>query len=630
MSYFGYAGKLLFVDLTNGKTGTEPLDLDMAGQYIGGCGIAERMLCDMLSVNTPPLSPENPIIISAGPLIGSGVPGASKIEMHTKSTSSAAKERTKYYVPRSCGGTRYFGNMMKKAGYDHIVITGKSAKPVYLKIIDDDVEICDATDLWGNRDIYETTDELMSRHKGSGVIAIGKAAENLIPYSIGWIDKQSHIGRNGGAAGMGYKNLKAIVVSGTGKVNVWDRKKLKVMAQDYIKEAMNSPRFQMSHPKTPRKAPPRPPDSTYPPNISSDTLIGHSGCHSCVFSCKPVHTIKDGEFAGGVLGSSFHYTMFGEWIGIEDYRYAMRLVEVCDRAGIDFRTVIGMLRFINRIYERGIITAKDLDGLELNRGNTGAFLTLTDKIINRIGIGDVMANGWFSLSDRFRIDPDGDEDGYHIIKGSSSFFDALTSSLNPVTLAEIVNTKPGAELHPVTIMPKQPNETIQEWCRGIAMSPEDIDRVFGKDDYNIGRLTKHVEDAESVYWAMGTCVTWSSGVPQIYSLRTLAELYSTVTGIEVTAEELKKKGERIWNLGKLLNTREGIDRNDDKLPGLWANAMAEGHLKDYFGRSVTQEDFETILDDYYDEHGWDVSKGVPTRSKLIELGMEDLVSMLQV
>jgi aldehyde:ferredoxin oxidoreductase len=630
MSYFGYSGKLLYVDLTNGKTGTEPLDIKMAEKYIGGCGIAERMLCDMLSADTEPLSPENPLIISAGPLIGTGVPGASKIGMHTKSNTSAAKEKTKYYVPRSCGGTRYFGNMMKKAGYDHIVITGKSPKPVYLKIADDDVEICDASNLWSNRDIYETTDELTHRHKGSGVIAIGRAAQNLIPYSIGWIDKQSHIGRNGGVANMGFKNLKAVAVHGTGKVNVQDREKLKIMAPELIKEAMNSPRFLMSHPKTPRKAPPQLPDSFYPPNISGDSLTGHSGCHSCVFTCKPTHIIRDGEFAGGVLGSSFHYTMFGEWIGIEDYRHAMRLVEVCDRAGIDFRTVIGMLRFISGLYERGIITEKDTDGLELKRGNTGAFFTLTDKLINRDGIGDVMANGWFALAERFGIDPDGDEDGYHIIKGTSSFFDALTYALSPVTFAEIVNTKPGAELHPVTIMPKQPIESVKEWCRGIAMSPEEMDRVFSNDRFNTGRLTKHVEDAESVYWAMGTCVTWASGVPQIYSLKMLAELYTTVTGIEVTAEELKKKGEGIWNLGKLLNTREGIDRSDDKLPGLWAGAMAGGHLKDYFGRSVTADDYETMLDDYYDEHGWDTGKGIPVRNKLIELGLEDLTGMLEV
>jgi aldehyde:ferredoxin oxidoreductase len=139
--------------------------------------------------------------------------------------------------------------------------------------------------------------------------------------------------------------------------------------------------------------------------------------------------------------------------------------------------------------------------------------------------------------------------------------------------------------------------------------------------------------AESVYWALGTCVTWSSGVPQIYSLRTLAELYTMVTGIEVTAEELKRKGERIWNLGKLLNTREGINRNDDKVPGQWATipvnlSSSEGYLKDYFGQPVSQDDFESMLDDYYKEHGWDISTGVPARSKLAELGLEDLTGML--
>jgi aldehyde:ferredoxin oxidoreductase len=639
MSYYGYAGKLLHINLTSGKSSTEPLDTDMAEKYIGGCGIAERMLCDILSPDIAPLSPQNPIIISAGPLIGTGVPGATKIEMHTKSAASAAKEQTKYYVPRSCGGTRYFGLMMKRAGYDHIMITGKSAKPVYLKIIDDDVEVCDASDLWDKKDIYETTDELTSRYKSSGIIAIGKAGENLIPYSIGWIDKQSHIGRNGGAAGMGFKNLKAIVVLGTKKVNVWDKEKLKTIASKSIKEAMNSPRFKMMRGvRTTRMPPDQQRESYYPPNISNDTLVGHSGCYSCIFSCKPAHMIKDEEFAGGILGSSFHYAMFGEWIGIEDYRHSMRLVEVCDRAGIDFRTIIGMLRFVNRLYERGMITGKDIDGLEPKRGDSRTFLKLVEKIIDRDGIGDVMARGWFALADRFGIDPDRDEDGYQIIKGTSTFFDARTTSLNPVTFAEIVNTKPGAELHPVTIMPEQAVERIKEWCHGIAMSPEDIERVFSRDSFNIGRLTKHVEDAESVYWAMGTCVTWSSGIPQIYSLKTLAELYTTVTGIEVTAEKLKRKGERIWNLGKLLNTREGIDRKDDKLPGLWANTMAEptkipspeGRLKDYFGRSVTRDDYETMLDDYYDEHNWDISKGVPTRSKLIELGLEDLSGMLEI
>ena len=431
---------------------------------------------------------------------------------------------------------------------------------------------------------------------------------------------------------MGSKNLKAIAVHGTGEVNVRDREKLKIMAEDAVKRAMETPRYQMMRGITTRGVPAMPrPVSVYPPNIMNDTLVSRSGCHNCIYTCKPTHIIKDGEFAGGVLGSSFHYTMFGEWVGIEDYRHAMRLVEICDRAGIDFRTIIGMLRFANRLYERGEITANDIDGLELKRGDTGTIFRLVEKIINREGIGDTFANGWFSLNDRFGIDADTDEDGYHMVKGCSSFLDALTSSLNPVTFAEIVNTKPGAELHPATIMPNQPVKSIMEWGRGIGMSSEELNRTFGRDDFNIGRLTKHAEDAESVYWAMGTCVTWS-GNPPIYSLEKFADLYTTVTGIDITARELKTKGERIWNTGKLLNTREGIDRTDDALPGQWANAIGseEAPLKDYFGRPVTRTGFETMLDDYYSEHGWDVAKGIPLNGKLAELGLEDLAHMLDV
>jgi aldehyde:ferredoxin oxidoreductase len=213
------------------------------------------------------------------------------------------------------------------------------------------------------------------------------------------------------------------------------------------------------------------------------------------------------------------------------------------------------------------------------------------------------------------------------------FFDARAISLNPVTFGEIVNSKPGAELHPVTLTSNLPIERIKEWCRGIAMSQEEIDRVFGTDDFNTGRFTKHTEDGEGVYLALGNCVIWVC-LEQIYSLRTLADLYSTITGIGITAEELKRGGERVWNMGKLLNTREGFTRADDLLPGLWAKAIDEPiktsigelRLKDYFGRPISHAGFEKMLDDYYDEHGWDVNKGVPAKNKLVELGLEEFAN----
>ena len=200
MQYYGYAGKLLYVDLTSSQSRTEPLDMEMAKKFIGGSGVGGRLLYDTLKPGTDPLSPDNPIIISAGPLVGTPAPASSKIQMLTKSTTPANKEQSRYFViPWSSGGSRRFGTMMKRAGYDQIVITGQARTPVYLKINDDEVEVCNADDLWGKRDIYETSDELTNRHKGSGVIAIGRAGENIVPFALSWIDKKAHLGRNGGA-----------------------------------------------------------------------------------------------------------------------------------------------------------------------------------------------------------------------------------------------------------------------------------------------------------------------------------------------------------------------------------------------------------------------------------------------
>ncbi len=629
MPHHGYSGKILHVDLTTGNSKTEPLDASMARDFIGGCGIAERLLCDLAKPGTDPLSPESPTIIAAGPLIGTGVPGASKIEMLTRSPSSADRRETRHFVPRASGGGRWFGVMMKRAGYDLIVITGKAPQPVYLKVIDGSVELCPAGDLWGRKDAYEASDELARRHPESGIICIGRAGENLIPFSFAWVDKISHLGRNAGAAVMGSKLLKAIVVHGTQALRVWDREMVKRLASRAVGEAMATPRFQARHSPTqnvmvaPEWAP------YYPPAIFEKTLTGWTGCHSCVFACKDAHEIRDGEFAGGRLESRLLYTMFGPWLELKDYRHAMKLVEVCDRAGLDFLTTITMVRFVTRLRERGILSTKDTDGLDLKMGGIGPILALVDKVVNRAGLGEHMARGWFALGDRVGVDPDTDPDGYQMVKGTTTFFDARVASFGPMAFSEVVNTKPGAELHPFAAMPGTPVADVKRWCRGIGMSPAEVRRAFGASDFNIGRVTKHIEDAECVYWALGTCVTWSSGMPQVYSLDRLAELYGAVTGIETTARQLKRKGESIWNVGRLLNAREGLRREDDRLPGLWANAMTEGKLVDYFGRLMTQTNFENMLDDYYDEHGWDIKTGNPTPKSLARLGLGELSNLVK-
>jgi aldehyde:ferredoxin oxidoreductase len=223
MEYYGYAGNILYVDLSSGRIRKEPLDISIAEKFIGGWGINYRLIWDLLKPGTDPLSPDNPIIIGAGPLIGT-LCGGGKIQGTTK-FALPATEDGRHYVASASGGSSRFGIWMKNAGYDHLVITGRAPSPAYLKIIDDDIEICDARDLWGSTDIYKASDDLCRRYPDCGVIAIGQGGENLVRNSMAIVDKRAHFGRGGLGAVMGSKNLKAVITYGTKGIKIADTKR---------------------------------------------------------------------------------------------------------------------------------------------------------------------------------------------------------------------------------------------------------------------------------------------------------------------------------------------------------------------------------------------------------------------
>ena len=227
MEYYGFAGKILYVDSTTRRIRKKPLDIELARRFLGGGGINLRLAYDLLAPGTDPLSPENPLIIGASPLIGTLTPSASKVTLTAKRpTYASAIEENKHAVTMGKGGTSKFGYMLKNAGYDHVVITGRAEGPVFLRIANDDVDICDATDLWGKMDAYETTEELIRRYGRCGVYAIGRAGENLVRFSTGMVDGKGSLGKSGGAAVLGSKNLKAIIVYGDKGIKVSDSKRL--------------------------------------------------------------------------------------------------------------------------------------------------------------------------------------------------------------------------------------------------------------------------------------------------------------------------------------------------------------------------------------------------------------------
>ena len=638
MHYYGYAGRILYVDLTSGQIRTDRLDMEMANKFLGGCGIGERLLYDLLEPGTDPLSPENPIVISAGPLVGTIVPSSSKIQLITKSATPANKERPRYYVGWSSAGANRFGMMMKNAGYDQIVITGRASRPVYLKILDDDIEVCNADDLWGKLDIFETTDELTRRHENSGVIAIGKGGENLVTFALALVDKVNSLGRNGGATVMGSKNLKAIAVYGTKGVRVWDPKKLLRLAGIINRELLEK----MPDQNALKASAVRPLEGKwarlYPPELSKETLVEMTACASCAQGCKGTYEIKTGKFAGTQFITNFfgHVPRYGKYMELREYRDTMKLLNLLDRYGICYVTALAMIRFITELYERGKISKKETDGLDLKIGDIGTYMKLVEKMANREGIGDAMARGWNALSQTIGIDEDTYEQSRGVIKGTSIIIGAEERQL-PLLLETVVNPRGGMHQHPPVYFPNLSIDKLKDWCRDLATPEEAIDRIFANDDLNPGRFIKHVEDGEAIYFALGLC---AKGIGAMYGYRGFSlidDLYWAVTGIQVTPKELKKIGERIWNLYKLLNVREGFSRLDDKYPRLWERSidepiktfiMGELQLRDYYDRRITHAYTQKVLDDYYEERGWEVDKGIPTREKLLELGLEEFVDLL--
>lgn len=264
-------------------------------------------------------------------------------------------------------------------------------------------------------------------------------------------------------------------------------------------------------------------------------------------------------------------------------------------------------------------------------GDFNAYVKLTEMMANREGgIGNAMADGWFALSKKVGVNAWEDPDGDNIVKGVSTLFDARFTSLDPTRFVNAVNPKAGQHLHPITYVYRHTIDEVRKWYLEQAVSQETIERIFTAEDFNTGRATKLVEEHEAALFALGTCVMLL--LVGVLNIPKLAEYYTAITGIEISPEELRKSGERIWNLQKLVNVREGFTRKDDKLPKLWEmmidNPIKSGTkgsilLREYFGKPVTKDSLKKMFDDYYDEHGWDIELGIPTRQKLMGLGLDE-------
>jgi aldehyde:ferredoxin oxidoreductase len=612
----GYAGKVLHIDLTTGKTHVERLNEEYAKKYIGGIGLGMRLWLDHSKQGVEPLSPENPLILTTGPISGSVWPtGGNGHAFVSKSPQSYGVGEAKAHGS--------FGTELKRAGYDAVILKGNANKPVYLWIDDDAVELLDASHLWGKSPA--DTDDVIREDLGDyyvRVAAIGIAGEKLARIACIINDKTRAAGRTGMGAVMGSKNMKAIAVRGTQDITVAKPEEFMEHVKEFH-ERMKGPaaqKYKMLG--TPENVlvhnalhcmPTRNYNNATFENaekVSGEALNERYvakiiGCSSCAMRCEHVCVVGEGPYKGTMTRMEYEpLWAMGPYCGVDRLDAIIKGMDLSNYYGIDAISAGVIVGFAMDCYENGILTEKDTEGIDARFGNYEAMVKLIEKIGKREGIGDVLADGVKVASEK--IGKGAEKLAQHIKGVEVTGYDLRclkTAALGfAVSFRGADHNRHGAYAFDVK---GKVNRLKAEKGRG-----------------------KMVRDMEDLYNLIDSFIVCKFSRGTYYKeLEDMTKLYNLVTGLDLKPEELKRAGERINNLARLFNIREGLGRKDDTLPYkvMHQPITDEGPSK---GAYVTQEELDLLLDDYYEARGW-TKEGIPTVEKLKELGMNDLIHIVK-
>ena len=613
---YGYAGRVLYVDLGTGKTRVEKLNEEYARKYIGGIGLGMRLWLANSKAGVDPFSPENPLILTLGPVSGTMFPTGGN--GHAFVSKSPATHGVGEAVAH---GT--FGAEMKRAGYDAVILTGKSEKPVYLWIDDDSVQLLDSAHLMG-KSPSETEDAIKDEIGDYyiRVASIGPAGEKLSRIACIINEKTRAAGRTGLGAVMGSKNLKAIAVRGTRDIVPAKPDEFMDMVKEFH-ERMKGPATQkyrtlgtveniLVH-NSLYCMPTRNYNNAHFEN--ADKISGEVmnekyvakiiGCSSCPMRCEHEVVVREGPYKGTMTRMEYEMLWaMGPYCGIDRLDAIIKGMELCNYYGMDALSAGVIVGFTMDCHERGILSHEDLGGIDAHFGNAEALLQLLEKMGKREGIGNILAEGVKVAAEK--IDKGAEQLAQHIKGLEVTGYDLRclkTAALGfAVSFRGADHNRHGAYVFDV---------------KGK------VDRL--KAEKGRGKL---VRDMEDVYALIDSFIVCKFSRGTFYKkLPDMAKLYSLVTGYDMTAEELKQAGERVNTVARLINIREGLSRKDDTLPWkvMHEPIPDDGPVK---GAMVTQEELDLLLDDYYESRGWTL-EGVPTTAKLKELGMEDLSSIVE-
>ncbi|MBT9165454.1 MAG: putative oxidoreductase YdhV [Chloroflexi bacterium] len=610
----GYWNKVLRVNLTERKWSEESIKEELLRQFIGGSGLGAKLLYDEVSADVDPLGSENKIFFITGPFCGTIIPTSGRHAAVTKSPL------TGIFAESDIGG--FWGFELKKAGFDGVIIEGKSRSPVIVSISDSNIEIRGAEYLWG-KDTVETDSilkESFSPHVQ--VMSIGPAGENLVKYASIITDGKHGraLGRCGIGAVMGSKKLKAIVVKGSKEITIFDSssltKSIKSMVDGVKKATLALNKFgtsggvigHESYGNFPLKnwlmgRWPEGAEKISGPKMAETILIGKYRCKTCIIGCGRKVRIEKGQYKG-VDGAGPEYETIGTLGGmclidnLEAIAYGSQL---CNRYGMDTISTGSVIAFIMELFEKGIITKADTGGIEANFGNEQAMIELIKLIAERKGIGRILGEGVRKIAEE--IGGMSIEYAFHVKGLEIPAHDPR--AFNGLALSYATSNRGACHLAGFThgyekafVMPEFGYE-----------KPHDRHLIAGKAEFVV-----KMQNLMGIFDSIKLCKLMLVGGG--LRLSTIVDWVSHVVGWEdYSLDELMTTGERIFNIKRLFNVKCGISRKDDILPMRFLTRKREGP-----DVVVNLPHLGLLLSDYYTYRGWS-EEGIPEQSRLAELNL---------
>lgn len=617
--YNGYAGYQLRINLSRQETRIEPVPEALQRKFLGGAGYAAKFLYDQLKPGVDPLSPDNIMILATGPLSLNQVPGGGSIMLCFKSPL------TNVWGESRVGGN--FGPDLKKAGFDYVIVEGRSEEPVYISIKDHQVEFHRASHLMGKL-VSQKSAEIRTEigDKKASVLCIGPAGEKLVKISAVMSDDRA-AARCGGGAVWGSKNLMAISVNGTQKIKAAEPEKLKAILLQAFKEIKDNPMYvgmkaygtigdlagnddggdwptknwqSNSWGKGPE---------LYDHYLSQNFLKGFGCYQGCAMGCARQVQVVDGDYQTPVHGGAEYESIscFTAFILNEDMDAAIHCTYLCNEYGLDTISTGAMIAFGMECYEKGLLSPDQLGELDLRWGNASILPELVKKIALRDGLGNILAEG---VRNAAQIIGKGSEQFAIHVKGlEGPAHDPRSGKALGVTYA--TGNRGMCHIQPLEGMAWDRGKLDWGMMKYGVPDPNNVERW---DEQGKGRVVQLLQNGLCLPDVLGTCKFYMYGG---ITIDHWADFIANLTGWDIDGLELLKVGERAINLQRLFNNREGLTAKDDGLPERVRSIPV-------FGKYASEEDcaihdLEGMLQDYYQARGWNPVTGIPTDEKLKEL-----------